>query len=48
MDPLPNLPVGPQYLESVIKGNAIYVDKTEIIYYLCSSAGSHYFLSCLR
>ncbi len=45
MDQLPNLPVGRQYFASVRKDNAIYVDKTEIIYNLCSPADSNYFLS---
>ena len=45
MDQLPNLPVGQQYFKSIIKGNAVYVDKTEHIYKLCSPVDKGYFLS---
>jgi hypothetical protein len=45
MEKLPNLPVGRQYFASVRKDNAIYVDKTEYIYNICSPADSGYFLS---
>ena len=38
------LPIGKQDFESLINGNYVYVDKTEIIYNLISS-GSVYFLS---
>jgi Predicted AAA-ATPase/PD-(D/E)XK nuclease superfamily len=45
MERLPNLPIGRQYFASIRKDNAIYVDKTEYIYNLCSPADSGYFLS---
>ncbi len=45
MEKLRNLPIGRQYLASFRKDNAIYVDKTEYIYNLCSPADSGYFLS---
>jgi Predicted AAA-ATPase len=45
MEKLPNLPVGRQYFASIRKDNAIYVDKTEYIYNICSPADSGYFLS---
>ena len=45
MDQLPNLPVGQQYFKSIIKGNAVYVDKTKYIYQLCSPVDKGYFLS---
>ena len=45
MEKLPNLPVGRQYFASIRKDNAIYVDKTEYIYNICSPADSAYFLS---
>ncbi len=45
MEKLPNLPVGRQYFASVRKDNAVYVDKTEFIYNICSPADSSYFLS---
>ena len=45
MEKLPNLPVGRQYFASIRKDDAIYVDKTEYIYKICSPADSNYFLS---
>ncbi len=45
MEKLPNLPVGRQYFASIRKDNAVYVDKTEYIYNICSPADSGYFLS---
>jgi hypothetical protein len=45
MERLPNLPVGQQYFKSIIKGNAIYVDKTAYIYELCHPLDKNYFLS---
>ncbi len=45
MEKLPNLPVGRQYFAGVRKDNAVYVDKTEYIYNICSPADSGYFLS---
>ena len=45
MEKLRNLPVGRQYFSSVRKDDAIYIDKTEYIYNLCSPADSAYFLS---
>ena len=45
MNQLPNLPVGQQYFKSIINGHAVYVDKTEYIYKLCSPVDSGYFLS---
>ena len=45
MEKLPNLPVGRQYFAGIRKDNAIYVDKTQYIYNLCSPANSAYFLS---
>ncbi len=45
MEKLPNLPVGRQYFASFRKDNAIYVDKTEYIYSICTPADSGYFLS---
>ncbi len=45
MDKLPKLPVGRQYFASIRKDNALYIDKTEYIYNLCSPADSGYFLS---
>lgn len=45
MEKLPNLPVGQQYFKSIIKGKAIYVDKTEYIYNLCEPIDKGYFLS---
>jgi Predicted AAA-ATPase/PD-(D/E)XK nuclease superfamily len=45
MEKLRNLPIGRQYFASVRKDNAIYIDKTQYIYDLCSPADSNYFLS---
>jgi hypothetical protein len=45
MEKLRNLPIGRQYFASVRKDDAIYIDKTEYIYNLCSPAQSAYFLS---
>ena len=45
MDKLRNLPVGRQYFSGIREDGAIYVDKTEYIYNLCSPANSAYFLS---
>jgi hypothetical protein len=45
MEKLRQLPIGRQYFASVRKDNAIYVDKTEYIYNICSPADSNYFLS---
>jgi hypothetical protein len=45
MEKLPNLPIGQQYFKSIIKGKAIYVDKTEYIYNLCQPIDKGYFLS---
>ncbi|MDZ7878513.1 MAG: AAA family ATPase [Saprospiraceae bacterium] len=45
MEKLPNLPIGRQYFASIRKDKAIYVDKTEYIYNICSPADSSYFLS---
>ena len=45
MEKLRNLPVGRQYFAGVRKDDAIYIDKTEYIYNLCSPADSAYFLS---
>jgi hypothetical protein len=45
MEKLPNLPIGQQYFKSIIKGNAIYVDKTEYLYDLCHPIDKGYFLS---
>jgi Predicted AAA-ATPase/PD-(D/E)XK nuclease superfamily len=45
MEKLPNLPVGRQYFSGIRKDNAIYIDKTEYIYNICSPADSGYFLS---
>jgi Predicted AAA-ATPase/PD-(D/E)XK nuclease superfamily len=45
MEKLPNLPVGQQYFKSIIKGKAIYIDKTEYIYDLCHPIDKGYFLS---
>ena len=45
MDQLPNLPIGQQYFKSIRKGNAVYVDKTQYIYELCSPLDKGYFLS---
>jgi hypothetical protein len=45
MEKLPNLPVGQQYFKSIIKGNAVYVDKTAYIYDLCYPIDKGYFLS---
>jgi Predicted AAA-ATPase/PD-(D/E)XK nuclease superfamily len=45
MEKLPNLPVGRQYFAGIREDNAIYVDKTEYIYNLCSPSNSAYFLS---
>jgi hypothetical protein len=45
MEKLPNLPIGQQYFKSIIKGKAIYVDKTEYIYDLCYPLDKGYFLS---
>ena len=44
MDQLPYLPIGQQYFAKVRRPNAIYVDKTEYIFRLCSDEG-YYFLS---
>jgi Predicted AAA-ATPase len=45
MEELRKLPIGRQYFASVRKDNAIYIDKTEYIYNICSPADSAYFLS---
>ena len=45
MEKLRNLPIGRQYFASIRKDNALYIDKTEYIYNLCSPADSAYFLS---
>lgn len=45
MAELRNLPIGRQYLADIRRDNAIYVDKTEYIYKICSPASSGYFLS---
>jgi hypothetical protein len=45
MEKLPNLPVGRQYFSGIREDDAIYVDKTEHIYNLCSPSNSAYFLS---
>jgi hypothetical protein len=45
MEKLPNLPIGQQYFKSIIKGKAVYVDKTEYIYNLCEPIDKGYFLS---
>jgi Predicted AAA-ATPase/PD-(D/E)XK nuclease superfamily len=45
MEKLPNLPIGQQYFKSIIKGKAIYIDKTEYIYELCYPIDKGYFLS---
>ena len=45
MEKLPNLPIGRQYFASIRKDNAVYIDKTEYIYNMCSPADSGYFLS---
>lgn len=45
MERLPNLPIGQQYLKSIINGKSIYVDKTECIYELCEPLDRAYFLS---
>ena len=45
MAELRKLPIGRQYFASVRKDDAIYVDKTEYIYNICSPADSGYFLS---
>jgi Predicted AAA-ATPase/PD-(D/E)XK nuclease superfamily len=45
MERLPNLPVGRQYLASIRKDNAIYIDKTKYIYELCQPTSGNYFLS---
>ena len=45
MEKLPNLPVSQQYFKSIIKGEAIYVDKTKYIYGLCHPIDKNYFLS---
>jgi hypothetical protein len=45
MEKLRNLPVGQQYFASIRKDNAVYIDKTEYIYTLCSPADRGYFLS---
>jgi hypothetical protein len=45
MEKLPNLPIGQQYFKSIIKGKAVYVDKTELIYNLCHPIDKGYFLS---
>jgi hypothetical protein len=45
MEKLRNLPVGRQYFAGIREDDAIYIDKTEYIYDLCSPANSAYFLS---
>lgn len=45
MEKLPNLPVGQQYFKSIVKGNAVYIDKTQYIYDLCMPLDKSYFLS---
>jgi Predicted AAA-ATPase/PD-(D/E)XK nuclease superfamily len=45
MEKLPRLPIGRQYFSSIRKDDAVYVDKTEYIYNLCSPADTGYFLS---
>lgn len=40
-----NLPIGIQTLADIIKGNHVYVDKTEYIYKMIQSGVKHYFLS---
>ena len=45
MEELPNLPVGQQYFKSIVKGKAVYVDKTKFIYNLCEPIDRGYFLS---
>jgi hypothetical protein len=45
MEKLRNLPVGRQYFAGIRRDDAIYIDKTEYIYNLCSPADSAYFLS---
>lgn len=45
MEKLPNLPIGRQYFADVRRDNAVYVDKTELIYNLCQPASGNYFLS---
>ena len=42
---MPFLPIGRQYLASILKDNSVYVDKTEYIYHLCMPVDSSYFLS---
>jgi Predicted AAA-ATPase len=45
MEKLPRLPIGRQYFSSIRKDDAVYVDKTEYIYNLCTPADTGYFLS---
>ena len=45
MEKLQNLPIGRQYFSGIREDGAIYVDKTQYIYNLCSPANSAYFLS---
>lgn len=40
-----NLPIGIQTFAKLIKGNYLYVDKTEYIYNLMTGSGEYYFLS---
>ncbi len=45
MEKLRNLPIGRQYFANVRADDAVYVDKTEYIYNLCSPNNGAYFLS---
>jgi hypothetical protein len=45
MKPLPKLAIGEQYFSKLRNKKALYIDKTQYIYNLCSSAGDYYFLS---
>jgi hypothetical protein len=45
MEKLPNLPIGRQYFADIRRDDAVYVDKTEYIFNICSPASSGYFLS---
>jgi Predicted AAA-ATPase/PD-(D/E)XK nuclease superfamily len=45
MEKLQDLPIGQQYFKSIIRSNAIYVDKTAYIYNLCAPRDKNYFLS---
>ena len=45
MEKLQNLPIGRQYFANILSDNAVYVDKTEYIFNLCTPSNGAYFLS---